>query len=112
MKNLHHLVEDVVAALHLLLESDPSFFKQVCLDVAPEKYTYANKSPPTNDNYVNNKKLQISPSQFSLGVEVDADELALDEESDSIFFSSFKDQCDFCEFLKKSLKRQKILDIS
>ena len=37
MKNLHHLVEDVVAALHLLLESDPSFFKQVCLDVAPEK---------------------------------------------------------------------------
>ena len=98
MKNLHHLVEDVVAALHLLLESDPSFFKQVCLDVAPEKYTYANKSPPTNDNYVNNKKLQISPSQFSLGVEVDADELALDEESDSIFFLLSKINAIFVNF--------------
>ena len=98
MKNLHHLVEDVVAALHLLLESDPSFFKQVCLDVAPEKYTYGNKSPPTNDNYVNNKKLQISPSQFSLGVEVDADELALDEESDSIFFLLSKINAIFVNF--------------
>ena len=98
MKNLHHLVEDVVAALHLLLESDPSFFKQVCLDVAPEKYTYGNKSPPTNDNYVNNKKLQISPSQFSLGVEVDADELALDGESGSIFFLLSKINAIFVNF--------------
>ena len=109
MKNLHHLVEDVVAALHLLLESDPSFFKQVCLDVAPEKYTYANKSPPTNDNYVNNRKLQISPSQFSLGVEVDADEFALDEDSDSNIFSSFKDQCDFCELITNLLKSKRYL---
>ena len=50
---LHHLVEDVVAALHLLLESDPSFFKQVRLDVAPEKYTNGPNSLLTNDKNVN-----------------------------------------------------------
>lgn len=53
IKNLHHLVEDVVAALHLLLESDPSFFKQVRLDVAPEKYTNGPNSLLTNDKNVN-----------------------------------------------------------
>ena len=37
-------------------------------------------------SFINNKKLQISPSQFSLGVEVDADEFALDEDSDSNIF--------------------------
>ena len=101
MKNLHHLVEDVVAALHLLLESDPSFFKQVRLDVAPEKYAYGSKSPLTAMikmlnlskpmiKTVKQNSDQISPSQFSLGVEVDADELALDEDSDSNVFFFFQ----------------------
>ena len=48
---LHHLVEDVVAPLDLLLEGDPSLLKEIGLDVAP--------------------------SQLSLDVEVDADELSL-----------------------------------
>ena len=48
---LHHLVEDVVAPLDLLLEGDPRLLKEVGLDVAAR--------------------------QFSLDVEVDADELSL-----------------------------------
>ena len=35
-KNLHHLIEDVVAALHFLLKSDSGFFKQIRLNVATE----------------------------------------------------------------------------
>ena len=35
-KNLHHLVKDVVAALHFLLKSDSGFFKQIRLNVATE----------------------------------------------------------------------------
>ena len=34
---LHHLVEDVVGALHLLLEGDPRLLQEVRLDVAPGK---------------------------------------------------------------------------
>ena len=48
---LHHLVEDVVAPLDLLLEGDPSLLEEIGLDVAT--------------------------SQLSLDVEVDADELSL-----------------------------------
>ena len=48
---LHHLVEDVVAPLDLLLEGDPCLLEEIGLDVAP--------------------------SQLSLDVEVDADELSL-----------------------------------
>ena len=48
---LHHLVEDVVAPLDLLLEGDPSLLEEVGLDVAT--------------------------SQLSLDVEVDADKLSL-----------------------------------
>ena len=48
---LHHLVEDVVAPLDLLLEGDPRLLQEVGLDVAAR--------------------------QFSLDVEVDADELSL-----------------------------------
>ena len=48
---LHHLVEDVVGALHLLLEGDPRLLQEVGLYVAAR--------------------------QFSLDVEVDADELPL-----------------------------------
>ena len=35
-KNLHHLVKDVVAALHFLLKSDSGFLKQIRLNVATE----------------------------------------------------------------------------
>ena len=68
----------------------------------------------TNDKYFNNKKTanltkpmiktvkqnsgQISPSQLSLGVEVDADELALEEESYSIFFLLSKINAIFVNF--------------
>ena len=48
---LHHLVEDVVAPLDLLLEGDPGLLQKVGLDVAAR--------------------------QFPLDVEVDADELSL-----------------------------------
>ena len=48
---LHHLVEDVVGALHLLLEGDPRLLQQVGLDIAP--------------------------GQLPLDVEVDPDELTL-----------------------------------
>ena len=48
---LHHLVEDVVGPLHLLLEGDPRLLQEVCLYVAP--------------------------SQLPLDVEVDADEFTL-----------------------------------
>ena len=48
---LHHLVEDVVRPLHLLLEGDPGLLQQVGLYVAP--------------------------SQLSLDVEMDPDELSL-----------------------------------
>ena len=48
---LHHLVEDVVGALNLLLEGDARLLQEVGLDVAP--------------------------GEFTLGVEVDADELTL-----------------------------------
>ena len=49
--SLHHLVEDVVRPLHLLLEGDPGLLQEVGLDVAAR--------------------------QLTLDVEVDADELAL-----------------------------------
>ena len=48
---LHHLVEDVVAPLHLLLEGDPGLLQEVGLDVAAR--------------------------QLTLDVEMDADKLAL-----------------------------------
>ena len=48
---LHHLVEDVVGALHLLLEGDPRLLQEV--------------------------RLYVAPSQLPLDVEVDADELTL-----------------------------------
>lgn len=48
---LHHLVEDVVAPLHLLLEGDPGLLQEVGLDVTAR--------------------------QFPLDIEVDADELSL-----------------------------------
>ena len=53
---LHHLVEDVVGPLHLLLEGDPRLLQEVGLDVAP--------------------------GQFPLDVEVDPDELALQRTED------------------------------
>ena len=48
---LHHLVEDVVGSLHLLLESDPGFLQQI--------------------------SLYIAPGQLALDVEMDPDELSL-----------------------------------
>ena len=48
---LHHLVEDVVGALHLLLEGDPRLLQEV--------------------------RLYVAPGQLPLDVEVDADELTL-----------------------------------
>ena len=53
---LHHLVEDVVGSLHLLLEGDPGLFQEVGLDIAP--------------------------GQLPLDVEVDPDELALHSTED------------------------------
>ena len=51
---LHHLVEDVIASLDLLLEGDPGLLEEVGLDVAAR--------------------------QLALDVEVDADELSLSGE--------------------------------
>ena len=48
---LHHLVEDVVGSLHLLLEGDPRLLQEV--------------------------RLYVAPSKLPLDVEVDADELTL-----------------------------------
>ena len=48
---LHHLVEDVVGALHLLLEGDPRLLQEV--------------------------RLYVAPGKLPLDVEVDADELTL-----------------------------------
>ena len=47
---LHHLVEDMVRPLHLLLEGDARLLQEI--------------------------RLNVTPGQLALGVEVDADELA------------------------------------
>ena len=57
---LHHLVEDVVGALHLLLESDPRLLQEV--------------------------RLYVAPGKLSLDVEVDADEFTLNSNNVLIHF--------------------------
>ena len=57
---LHHLVEDVVGALHLLLEGDPRLLQEV--------------------------RLYVAPGKLPLDVEVDADEFTLNSNNVLIHF--------------------------